>query len=117
MTDLGLNYFSKSEFKMGKVNVSDKMDMVFLLLLDELRGKVGQSLKINSSFRDKAYNDSIKGALKSKHLKGIAVDLACNNSTLRAAIVYHALDLGLTVGVGSTFVHVDNRNKQIMFTY
>ena len=117
MTDLGLNYFSKSEFIMGKVNVSTKMDTVFLLLLDELRGKVGKPLKINSSFRDKAYNSSIAGASKSKHLQGIAVDLACTNSKLRSEIVYHALDLGLTVGVGSSFVHIDNRNNQIMFTY
>ena len=112
-----MKYFKKEEFTMGSVNVFHKMDSDFLALLDELRDRCGFGLKINSSYRDIAYNSSIGGAKSSKHIEGIAVDLACTDSHKRAIIVKNALELGLTVGVAKTFVHVDSREGQIMFTY
>ena len=110
-------HFKESEFTMGGENVFDKMDPKFLILLDELREDYGHPLTITSSYRSATYNASIGGAKHSQHLLGKACDLACTDSTLRAVLVHDALDLGLTVGVGKTFVHVDSRDKQIMFTY
>jgi len=112
-----MRYFKIEEFVMGDENVFDKMDTDFLNILDNLRGLVGFPLTINSSYRSPEYNKSINGATHSKHMEGIAVDLHCTDSTKRAILVKGALDMGLTVGVGKTFVHVDNRPKQIMFTY
>ena len=112
-----MKYFSKEEFRMGNENVFDKMDNDFLCLLDELRLYVEEPLHITSSYRSESYNKSIGGSKKSQHLKGNAVDLSCDNGTLRKKIVHVGLDLGLSVGVAKTFIHVDNRDKQIVFTY
>ncbi len=112
-----MKYFKESEFVMGDEIVFDKMDELFLELLDTLRDEVGFPIKLNSTYRSKEYNKKIGGAKASKHLLGIAADLACTDSTKRAKIVYTALDLGLTVGVAKTFIHIDDRDNQIMFSY
>ena len=112
-----MKYFKESEFVMGGVIVFDKMDEVFLDLLDELREVCGFPIRFNSTYRDPAYNKKIGGSSGSKHLLGIAADISCLDSSQRVVIVGHAIRLGLTVGVAGTFIHVDNREKQIMFTY
>ena len=112
-----LNYFTSSEFTMGGEDVSNMMDEQFLLMLDDLREEVGFSLKINSSYRSPEYNKSIGGSTGSKHMQGIAIDVHCTDSVRRAKVVCAALSMGLTIGVGKTFIHIDNREGQIMFTY
>ena len=112
-----MQYFSKEEFVMGGSNVFDKMDSTFLFMLDDLRGRVGTPLKINSSYRSPSYNKSIGGASKSMHLTGRAVDIQCTSGVLRARIIYEALNMGMTCGVAKGFVHVDNRDNQIVYTY
>jgi len=102
---------------MGEEIVYSKMDRQFLTLLDALREKVGFHLKINSSYRTEEYNDFVGGVKGSLHCVGKAVDIACLDSKERAYIVAHALLLGLTVGVAKTFLHIDNRENQILFTY
>lgn len=102
---------------MGDENVYNRMDLDLLHRINILRERVGQPLIITSSYRDEAYNNEIGGSKRSMHLQGRAVDFACTNSDFRARIVKHALDLGLTVGVAKTFIHVDNRDEQILFTY
>ena len=113
-----MRYFEESEFMMGKENVFHKMDSIFLTRLDLLRALVNEPLSITSSFRSEDYNSNIKGSSKrSYHLKGRAVDLKCNNGTLRRKITQNALKLGLSVGVAKNFIHIDNRTNQIVFTY
>ena len=112
-----LRYFKESEFTMGGENVYHQMDGIFLDQLDELRHMVAMPMKITSSYRSPDYNASIGGASKSMHLKGRAVDVACINSRDRMVIVQEALALGLTVGVAKTFIHIDDRDYQIVFTY
>jgi len=112
-----MRYFKDAEFIMDGEVVYSKMQSQFLALLDQLRGEVGEPLLINSSYRSEEYNEQIGGVKNSMHVHGRAVDLHCDNSRLRAKIVRVALSLGLTVGVNSTFIHVDNRDNQIMFTY
>jgi uncharacterized protein YcbK (DUF882 family) len=112
-----MRYFNKKEFVMGDENVFHKMDADLLHRLDLLRGLVNEPLSVTSSFRSKDYNESVGGSTRSQHLTGNAVDLQCNNSTLRAKIVKYALELDLTCGVAKTFVHIDNRDNQIVFTY
>lgn len=112
-----MKYFKESEFIMGGKPCFQYMDEVFLELLDALRDEVGFPLKLNSTYRSPEYNKSIGGSKGSKHMEGIAADISCTDSVKRAKLVYTALDLGLTVGVAKTFIHVDNRPSQIMFTY
>lgn len=112
-----MRYFQELEFKMGNEIVFDKMNTDFLELLDNLRECVSEPLHINSSYRSKTYNDLIGGSKNSQHLTGNAVDLHCDNGTLRLKIIENALAIGLTVGIAKNFVHIDNRLKQIEFTY
>ena len=98
-------------------NVFIQMDMHLLERLDLLREFVNEPLHITSSYRTEDYNSSVGGSKTSYHLKGRAVDLRCNNGALRLKIIENAIDLGLSVGVHKLFVHIDNRDKQIIFTY
>lgn len=102
---------------MDGVNVFDKMDSDLLTRLDALRELVNEPLHITSSYRTENKNKLVGGSKKSYHLKGRAVDLMCNNGLLRYKIVSNALDLGLSVGVAKLFIHIDNRDNQIVFTY
>ena len=110
-------HFKHYEFMMGNKNVYDKMDSNLLALLEVLRDNVGQALTITSSYRSPEYNKSIGGASRSQHLTGNAVDLSCKNGILRSKIVFQALKLGLTVGVAKSFIHIDNRETQLVFSY
>ena len=112
-----MRYFKKEEFRMGNEIVFDEMDQDFLCLLDELRRYVDEPLHINSSYRSESYNLSVNGSPNSQHLTGNAVDLHCTTAAFRKKIVHLSLDLGLSVGVAKTFVHIDNREGQILFTY
>jgi len=109
-------YFKASEFVMGDVNVYDKMDKKFLAKLERLRKSVGSPLVLTSTYRTPEYNTAIGGVNGSYHTKGIAADIRCSDGILRAKIVKNALRLGLTVGVYKTFIHVDDRLVQIIFT-
>jgi len=112
-----MKYFKESEFVMGEEQVFNKMDSDLLHRLDLLRELVSEPLYITSSYRSEEYNKSVGGSSKSQHLTGNAIDLSCNNGTLRAKIVKHALELDLTCGVATTFIHIDNRENQVVFTY
>lgn len=112
-----MKYFKPEEFSMGGVPVYDKMNGTFLAKLDELREKLNQPIKIISSFRDTAYNEGVGGVKSSYHLLGRAVDIACPTSEYRAAIIKVALNMGLTVGVMNTSLHIDDRTNQILFHY
>lgn len=110
-----MRYFKPEEFKMGKEIVFDKMDKDFLLKLDKLRELCNIPLKINSSYRSVNYNKSVGGASNSMHIYGKAVDIACNSSVTRGVILKNALNLGMSCGVYRTWIHVDNRDTQLVY--
>lgn len=72
---------------------------------------------LNSAYRSPEYDISKGRSGKGYHTLGRAVDIACSDSSRRAAIVYGCLSVGLSVGVSKTFIHVDDREKQIIFLY
>lgn len=115
MNKITLKYFKPDEFKMGKEIVYEKMNSDFLIKLDKLRELVNEPLKVNSCYRSEDYNKSVGGSKNSLHLTGKAVDLHCNNGTLRGKIIKNALDLGLSCGVYNNWIHVDNRKLQIVY--
>ena len=117
MSKIELKHFKPSEFRMGQVNVFDKMDTVFLMQLDKLRDNINQPISITSSYRDKEYNKQIGGVKSSFHLKGRAVDIVCPTSHYRALVMKEALNLGLSVGVMNNALHLDNRDIQVVFHY
>lgn len=56
----------------------DRMEMEqrFLDALQEIRDAVGRPFTINSGYRCEAHNLNIGGALSSRHLMGMAVDIS-----------------------------------------
>ena len=107
-----LEFFSPHEFIMGGKPVFDKMNADFLIKIDQLRRVLGKPINILSSYRDPVYNKKIGGVKRSFHLLGRAVDIKCLTSQYRAKVIKHALNLGLTVGVMRTALHIDNRNVE-----
>ena len=110
-----LRHFEPYEFKMGSEIVFDKMNKDFLLKLDELRERCDIVFNINSSFRDPKYNSSVKGGTNSYHVLGRAVDIKCLYSNDRAIILKNALNMGLSCGIYKTWIHIDDRDDQIVY--
>ena len=113
--------FSFSEFACpcGKCSFVEgyQIDRNLVRDLQEIRDHLGKALKINSGLRCDSYNRSLDGVSRSYHLIGRATDVHCASSIDRHIIVKTALNMGLTVGVAKTFIHLDNRGKGIVFLY
>ncbi len=86
------------------------MDKAFLEKLEMFREKWGQPLIINSGVRCEFWNREIKGAPKSMHLKGKAVDIRVMD--LNEARSLHALAesmgfTGVEISKKKLFIHLD----------
>ena len=109
-------YFHSLEFLACNPSCSiSQMNEDFLRQMDLLRAKCGFALVVNCAYRSKAYDLSKGRSGKSFHTMGRAMDIRCNDSFQRAVIVRNALELGLSVGVYSGFLHIDNRENQLCF--
>lgn len=118
-----MKYFNYSEFDSPDVQGSGQlMDKTLLQMLDEVRDKFDKPIHITSGFRTPAHNESLPNAKpNSSHLKGLAVDIACTNSTDRFDLINCLLDVGFSrIGVGNTFIHADidpDKAQGVMWTY
>ena len=107
----------------------------FLNCLINLRENVGLPFQITSCCRSAEHNDWLKSrgypaSPNSFHKIGndkwgtdtCAVDIAIPNSVFRKDLIKRAIDLGWTVGVARTFIHVDRRSDytplpQVVYVY
>ena len=117
-----MKYFNYSEFDSPDVQGSGQlMDKNLLLMLDEARDKFDKPIHINSGFRTPAHNEAVGGTENSSHLKGLAVDISCNNSSDRFDLINCLLDVGFSrIGVAKTFIHADidqDKTKGVIWTY
>jgi len=79
-----------------------------ILQLTNMEIVLGRSLIYNSGFRCGECNKKAGGVKDSSHLRGKAVDIKCNNSGERFALVKAALEHGFKrIGIGKTIVHLD----------
>ncbi len=81
----------------------------FIRDLQRARFDYGQPMRINSWIRCAYWNEKIRGAPRSWHLKGIAVDIACSSSRDRWGLVSALIRNRFTVSIYSTWVHADRR--------
>lgn len=94
------------------------MDKDFIWKLDYLRKLCGFPLKLSCAYRSVDWDKSKGRSGDSYHCAGRAVDIFCRNSHKRAQIVFHAEFAGLHgVGVADSFVHVDDREDWLLWTY
>lgn len=110
-----MNYFKYHEFDSPDVDGSGQMmDKNFLMMLEAAREIYGQPMRITSGFRTENYNDELnkrgyKASPNSSHLKGLAADIECTNSTDRYNLVDSLLKAGFNrIGIADSFIHVDN---------
>lgn len=111
--------FNELEFNMAVPSCSLKqMDESFMNRLQTARDIAGIPFRINSAFRSEPYELSKGRSGNGFHTLGAAVDLACTSSRDRLIIIDALLKAGFTgIGIGPTFIHVDNRSDKLIWLY
>lgn len=86
--------------------------------LQRMRDIYGKPLRINSAYRDKAYNVKIGGSPNSQHLLGTAFDIHINDKKMGRELEAIAIEVGAGgIGRYNTFIHVDFRPKKADGSY
>ena len=122
-----MRFFNYTEFDSpDELGSGKQMSEKILDMLDLAREKFDKPIKITSGFRTEAYNKDLKArgykaSSKSSHLKGLAVDIHCNNSKDRFELVDILLDVGFNrIGIANTFIHADideDKPSHVIWTY
>lgn len=123
-----MKYFTRSEFDSpDKPGSGSLMSETILEMLDDVRGKFGKPIVINSGYRTEEHNAKVGGKPKTKtskgssHMYGLAVDIKCTNSTDRFHLIYLLQETGFQrIGVAKTFIHVDidfEKSQEVIWTY
>ena len=122
-----MRFFNYTEFDSpDELGSGKQMSEKILEMLDLAREKFDKPIKITSGFRTEAYNKDLKArgykaSSKSSHLKGLAVDIHCNNSKDRFELVDILLDVGFNrIGIANTFIHADideDKPSHVIWTY
>tara|TARA_R100001198_G_scaffold53674_1_gene30212 strand:- start:60 stop:458 length:399 start_codon:yes stop_codon:yes gene_type:complete len=110
---MALKYFKLSEFD-DAPGTGKNMKKDFLKKLDKARAIADVPFKITSGYRSKETNKRVGGVSTSSHLKGLAADISCKDSSTRQKIVNALIQAGFTrIGIADTFIHCDtDKNKQ-----
>lgn len=102
------NYFSDQE-RRCRCGCGMDVDPAFLKKLNQLRELVGPLIP-TSMARCPIHNVKVGGAASSKHVLGIAADLAAKDASAKYKIIEAAIKLGFNgIGVHKDFIHVDTR--------
>lgn len=106
-------HFKESEFAC-KCCGETKPNGELMAVLQLVRIHFNKPVTITSSYRCPAHNKAVGGAVKSKHLEGIAADIQVKG--IEPHEVYHFLDSIFPnhYGIGSykSFTHVDVRQTK-----
>lgn len=111
--EMALKYFKLSEFD-DAPGTGKNMKKEFLTKLDKARAIADVPFKITSGYRSKETNKRVGGVSTSSHLKGLAADISCKDSSTRQKIVNALIQVGFTrIGIADTFIHCDtDKDKQ-----
>jgi len=108
---MDFKYFKLDEFDCPTIEGSgaEFMDMDFIKTLNSIRHTAGIPMVITSGYRSPEHNATLSNASKnSSHLKGVAADIAVNNSADRIKIVAAAIAHKVRrIGVADGFIHLD----------
>lgn len=111
----GIQYFTPDEFECpGMPGSGEYMKREFVEVLDAIRHECAFPFRITSGWRSIEHNARIQGVTNSPHLRGYAADVSAQTSRHRFAIVNAAIRHGISrIGVGSSFVHLDNDPSKV----
>ena len=113
-------FFDKSEFECkcrcgtGTV-VPDLVDRIQLA-----RTLLKQPISITSAFRCPFHNKGVGGSDTSSHLKGLALDLKCDNSPYRHKLLAVLMIYFPRIGIAKDFIHVDldpDKDQGVVWLY
>lgn len=102
-------YFKDGDFKRctPPCEVSD-LSKELLDALDYARSLYGKPMYLTSAYRAKDYEHLQGRSGTSSHCKGVAVDIACQDSTTRLKMIIALTRAGFRrIGVAPAFIHVD----------
>lgn len=97
-----------------------KMSVGFIKDLQAVRDVLGVPITVRSGLRCAKWNEHEGGKEDSAHTKGVGADLACNASRFRFELVTALKGLFCRIGIGKTFVHVDedkSKAQDVMWVY
>ena len=110
--EMALKYFKLSEFD-DAPGTGKNMKKDFLTKLDKARAIADVPFNITSGYRSKETNKRVGGVSTSSHLKGLAADISCKDSSTRQKIVNALIQAGFTrIGIADTFIHCDTDKQK-----
>lgn len=128
MNGLNVKVYSKAKngsqklstnFKVKEFACKDGSDPIFISpdlvdVLQKIRTHFGKAVTITSAYRTAKHNQSVGGAAYSQHLYGTAADIKVKGIKPKDVAAYAEKLLPNTGGIGiySTFVHIDVREKK-----
>lgn len=112
-------HFSDEEFRRATPSCSlSDMSPDFMDRLESARVAAGVPFVINSAYRSVSYEKKKKRSGRSMHCLGRAVDIKCVDSGTRYRILHALFDAGFHgFGIDSTYIHVDDRESCLFWTY
>jgi uncharacterized protein YcbK (DUF882 family) len=92
-----------------------------LQIIDKARDLFAKPIHINSAMRTVERNALVGGSKNSSHLRGLAIDVACDNSRDRFRLIEIFMLLGINrIGIAKTFIHIDidpEKDPDVIWTY
>lgn len=111
--------FSEKEFKWATPTCSlSDMDPTFMDRLQTARDLAGCPFVINSAYRPVTWEKAKDRSGNSMHCLGRAVDISCKDSATRYRILSAVIQAGFHgIGIGKTYIHVDDRGNGLVWLY
>ena len=114
--------FSRHEFECKDGCGADNINPNLVAKLQKVRDRLGMPMKITSGVRCEKHNILVGGDTNSSHLEGnaTAVDIACDNSSLRYQLISCLISVFNRVGIAEDFIHVDidpDKPAGVVWTY
>ena len=98
-----------------------KDELVFHLQLAHNMLPSNSVMVITSGYRCVDYTIEKNRSMTSSHLKGLAADIKCDNSTYRHYLIKALMKVGFNrIGIGQDFIHCDldkDKAQTVMWTY
>jgi len=102
-----------------KEGISD--DLVYHLQMAHNKMPEDSVMIITSGYRCESYTREKRRSQTSSHLKGLAADIKCTDSTYRHNLIKNLMKVGFTrIGIGLDFIHCDldkDKAQTVMWTY
>jgi uncharacterized protein YcbK (DUF882 family) len=108
MTIPANSFFSKEELQCPCCKI-EQMNEAFVLDLIRARRRANIPFNVTSGYRCVKHNATLpKASPTSSHMKGLAIDISCENDNQRLAILAALLAIGFQrIGIAKDFIHVD----------